>query len=196
MKIILVAILAYAIGSVSFAWLVAKTQGINILKVGSGNAGFTNVYRTLGMRYAAFVLVGDILKGTLATAVGFDMCGTTGMLVASVFVILGHTFSFLIGFKGGKGVATGAGVLLFVSPITFLACALTLSVLAFVTGYMSVGSLAAAVVCPLVMVLTKEPPLIVGIFTICALFVIWMHRKNIVRLKNGTENKMRGKGRS
>lgn len=191
MRLALAIVIAYFIGAVSFAWLVAKSQGVNIFKVGSGNAGFTNVLRTMGFKYASIVLVGDILKGTLAAAIGYKLAGEWGMLGASAMAILGHTFSCFIGFKGGKGVATGAGVLLFISPPAFLGCAITLASLAYVTGYMSVGSLAAAVLCPILLIATGESPLVIGVFTVCALFVIWMHRSNIARLRNGTENKIR-----
>lgn len=195
MRLLMAIVIAYVIGAIPFAWLVAKSQRVNIFSVGSGNAGFTNVLRTMGFKYASVVLVGDILKGTLAAAVGFKLAGEWGMLIASAMAIFGHTFSCFIGFKGGKGVATGSGVLLFVSPVSFLLCALVLSSLAYFTGYMSVGSLAAVVLCPILLYLTGESPLVVTVFTACALFVIWMHRTNIVRLRNGTENKINGKKR-
>ncbi len=191
MRLLLAIVIAYFIGAVSFAWLVAKSQGVDIFSVGSGNAGFTNVLRTMGFKYASIVLAGDILKGTLAAAIGFKLAGEWGMLAASAMAIIGHTFSCFIGFKGGKGVATGAGVLLFISPPSFLICALALSSLAYFTGYMSVGSLTAVILCPILLFVTGESPLVVTVFTVCALFVIWMHRTNIARLRNGTENKIR-----
>lgn len=184
-------ILGYLLGAIPFAWIVSKIGGVNIFKVGSGNAGFTNVFRVLGFKYAIIVLLGDILKGTAAAALGNFWGGNLMMVCASVAAIVGHTFNCFIGFKGGKGVATGAGIMLFVSPLTFIGCAITLASLAYFTGYMSVGSLAAAILCPVLLYIDHQSSIIVLIFTICALYVIWMHRSNIVRLLRGTENKIR-----
>lgn len=191
MNYVVAVVLAYFIGSISFAVLVAKSYGVNIFAVGSGNAGFTNAYRSMGMKAASVVLVCDILKGTLAAFLGYRLAGEVGMLLASAAVILGHTYSCFIGFRGGKGVATGAGVLLFVSPPAFIICAATLGSLAYLTGYMSVGSLTAAVLCPILLLLFDKSDLIIGVFSVCALFVIWMHRSNIRRLLTGKENKIR-----
>lgn len=187
----LIAVIAYFLGAIPFAQLVSRARGVDIFKVGSGNAGFTNVLRVLGGRAAAVVLVGDILKGTLAAGIGDALGDEIGMLLASAIAVIAHTLSVFVHFRGGKGVATGAGVLLYVSPLSFLACGTTLALLAYTTGYMSIGSIAAAILCPLMLILTHEQPLVIGVFTCCALFVIWKHRGNIRRLRNGTENKIR-----
>lgn len=193
MDVVAAVLLGYLIGAIPFAVIVARSHGIDIFSVGSGNAGFTNAYRTLGFRSAFLVLVCDILKGTLAAFLGFRLGGEIGMLLASAAAIFGHTYSLFIGFRGGKGVATGAGVMLFVSPPVFLICAVTLATLAYVTGYMSVGSLTAAILCPILLVLFDASPLVVTVFGVCCLYVIWKHRTNIRRLMDGTENKIRNK---
>lgn len=188
--VLFIAIVSYVLGAISFAWLISRIRGVDILKVGSCNPGFTNVWRTQGMKVAIFVLIGDMLKGTSAAYIGAALLGDMGMLLAAIMVLLGHTFSFMIHFKGGKGIATGAGILLYISPIAFLLCFLTLSSLAYLTKYMSVGSIAAAILCPVYLYLTHQSSFVIAVFIACGLFVIWMHRTNIVRLMNGTENKI------
>lgn len=190
MMVLLSVLLGYVFGSISSAALVAKAKGVDIFSVGSGNAGFTNVWRTMGIKLGIIVLLGDILKGFLAAWIGFSLAGDIGMLLAAVGAVIGHTYSFLLRFRGGKGIAVAAGVLLYISPLTFLLCFITLTSLAYITGYMSVGSIAAALFCPVFLIVDKEPAMVVITFTLCAIFVIWMHRKNIQRLIKGTENKL------
>ena len=182
---------AYLLGAIPSAWLVAKANGVNILRVGSGSAGFTNVWRSVGLKAAAIVFVADIAKGTAAAALGFWLGGHFGMLLGAVCAIFGHTYSCFIGFKGGKGVATGAGTLLFVSPVTFVVCLLTLASVAFITRYMSAGSILAAIVCPLSLMLDRQPAMVVVVYTLCCVYIIWKHRSNIGRIRSGTENKLR-----
>ncbi|MFM9414474.1 glycerol-3-phosphate 1-O-acyltransferase PlsY [Peptococcus simiae] len=191
LRIGVIILAAYLLGAIPFAQLVSRARGVDIFSVGSGNAGFTNVLRVLGGRTASIVLVGDILKGTLAAGIGDWLGNEWGMLLASAVAVLAHTLSIFVHFRGGKGVATGAGVLLYVSPLSFLVCGSTLALLAYTTGYMSLGSLAAAVLCPIMLVLTDQHPVVIAVFTCCALFVIWKHRSNIRRLRAGTENKIR-----
>lgn len=187
---VVAAALAYCLGSVSFGYLVSKSRGIDILKVGSGNPGFTNVLRTQGMKVAAVVLAGDLLKGTLAAFLGHVLAGEPGMLLAVGMVILGHSFSPLLHFRGGKGIATAAGAMLYVSPLAMVLCAITVVALAYLTKYMSVGSIAAACACPFYLWLDHQSGLVIMVFILCAAYVIWLHRSNIARLMNGTENKL------
>lgn len=190
LRYIMIILLAYFLGAISFGALISKLNGVDILKVGSGNPGFTNVLRTQGGKIAALVLAGDMLKGIVAVAIGNQIAGEKGMLLAAVFVIVGHSLSPMLHFKGGKGIATGAGVLLYISPLTFLLCMLTVVGLAFLTKYMSVGSICSAVMCPFYLYLSHESAHVIGVFTVCCIYVIFLHRKNIVRLMNGTENKL------
>ena len=122
-KIVGIIVISYLLGGLSFGWIVARMKGVNILEKGSGNPGFTNAWRTLGMKTALLVLFGDAFKGFLAVLIGAKIDGDLGMMVAFVMVIIGHSFSYMIHFKGGKGIATAAGALLYISPATLIALA-------------------------------------------------------------------------
>lgn len=184
-------VIGYLLGSISAAVLVARAAGVDIFKAGSGNPGFTNVWRVMGFKPGLVVLLGDMLKGVLAAFIGASWAGVGGMLLAAIGAILGHSYSVFLGFRGGKGIAVAAGILLYVSPLTFALCFITLVGLAFVTRYMSVGSLAAAALCPIYLMIDRQPWLVVLVFALCAGYVIWLHRANIRLLRQGTENKLR-----
>ena len=194
-KIIGILIISYLLGGLSFGWIVANAKGIDILHEGSGNPGFTNVWRTLGIKCGILALIGDAAKGFLAVFLGGHFLGDLGVALALVMVVFGHSFSYMLHFKGGKGIATAAGALLYISPIALLVCFVVLVLLVAVTKYMSIGSLSVAILCPIIMYVTHEPPVLVGTITILAVYIIWLHRGNIKRLINGTENKI-GKKRS
>ena len=194
-KIIGILIISYLLGGLSFGWIVANAKGIDILHEGSGNPGFTNVWRTLGIKCGILALIGDAAKGFLAVFLGGHFLGDLGVALALVMVVFGHSFSYMLHFKGGKGIATAAGALLYISPIALLVCFVVLVLLVAATKYMSIGSLSVAILCPIIMYVTDEPPVLVGTITILAVYIIWLHRGNIKRLINGTENKI-GKKRS
>lgn len=203
---ILLTALAYLVGSIPFGLLIAKTQGKDIRTMGSGNIGATNVLRCLGkpLGIACFVL--DVLKGYLPAAL-FPILGTgeAGLqdsfpsigILFGAFAILGHNFPVFLKFKGGKGVATSAGVLLGVAPLAVAIGVLTWVIVFYTSGYVSLGSIIAA----LVVVLTGWVRVgHYGIVTALALtllgaLAIYRHRENIKRLVNGTENKFRRKSK-
>ena len=190
MNWLLVAVCAYFLGAIPFGYMVGKFLGVDIRQHGSGNVGFTNVWRTLGIGPAAVVLAGDLGKGWLSAFIGFRLAGEMGALLGGLLAIIGHTLSCFIHFKGGKGVATGAGVLLYMSPVTFLVCLVVLVMLGLITRYMSLGSICAAWLAPLVLYGTHAPtPYTLGIGA-AALYVIYLHIPNIRRLMKGTENKI------
>lgn len=189
-KIICILIVSYLLGGLSFGWFVSNAKGINILNEGSGNPGFTNVWRTLGIKYGIIALIGDATKGFLAVFFGGYFLDDLGMALALVMVVFGHSFSYMLHFKGGKGIATAAGALLYISPVAVLVCFIVLVILVAITKYMSVGSISVAILCPIIMFITGEPPVLVGTITILAMYIIWLHRGNIKRLVNGTENKI------
>ena len=189
-KIVGIIVISYLLGGLSFGWIVARMKGVNILEEGSGNPGFTNAWRTLGMKTALLVLFGDAFKGFLAVLIGAKIDGDLGMMVAFVMVIIGHSFSYMIHFKGGKGIATAAGALLYISPATLIALAFIVLVIVGITKYMSLGSLIVAVLCPFFLHLNHQSAIVVGTVTVVATYVIWLHRGNIKRLLNGTENKI------
>jgi glycerol-3-phosphate acyltransferase PlsY len=197
--ILLFAFLSYLIGSIPFGLLIAKTQGKDIRKLGSGNIGATNVLRCLGKPLGITCFVLDVLKGFLP-AFFFPMIGTGETGVGILFgaaAILGHNFPVFLKFKGGKGVATSAGVLIGVAPVAVVIGLLTWGVIFYTSGYVSLGSIIAA----LAVVLTAWIRLShYGVLTVLALtllgaLTIWRHRANIQRLRNGTENKFSKKSK-
>jgi glycerol-3-phosphate acyltransferase PlsY len=196
---VLLAIVAgFLLGSIPFAYLVPKlARGIDIRKRGSGNPGFTNVYRAVGPGLGTIVLVADIGKGVLAALVGRWLAGENGAVSGGFAGIAGHVWSPFLGFRGGKGVATAAGVFFTILP---LEAGISLAVFLLAVGtsrFISLGSVAAAVTLPLaVFALDRfrgEPTRRLHLlFTIpVALLILWRHRANIGRLLTGTESRFR-----
>lgn len=205
---ILVAIIAYLIGSINFSILISKKKaGYDIRQKGSGNAGTTNMLRNLGKKYAAITLICDVLKGlvaiVIAIIVGNILKDTNRALlvqIAGVAVVLGHTFPIFFGFKGGKGVATSLGILLMTNWQIGLICLVFALVLMALTRVVSMGSIAAAILYPVLTLFIGGQYYIVpssgignGYFiysVILAVIVIFNHRTNIKRILNGSENKI------
>jgi len=167
-------------------------KGIDLRDHGSKNLGATNLFRVLGWRFAIPVGMFDMAKGFIPTAV-IGPAVSSGLLfplICGVVAVLGHMFSPFVGFKGGKGVATGAGIVLAMAPVAFLVAFLTWAVLVYVTGYVSLGSVVAAAILPLLTLwLYPDRLTVVYIETGLATLIIWMHRANIRRLLNGTESR-------
>lgn len=190
MEKVIIVVCAYLLGAIPFGFLVGKIKGLDIRQHGSGNMGFTNVWRTLGFAPGLLVLICDGAKGFLAAAIGFQLMGVHGTLLGGVVAIFGHTFSCFMQFKGGKGVATGGGVLLFMSPVTLAICLAAVIIIAAVTKYMSLGSVIAAWMAPVVLYATGAPQeYVIGIGA-AALYVIILHIPNLQRLAKGKENKI------
>lgn len=200
---IAVGVIAYLIGSINSSILISKAvTGKDIRKSGSGNAGATNMLRTMGKKYAIITLVIDILKGVVALllaklAINFGAYDVS-MYVAGVTVVIGHNFPVFFGFKGGKGVATSLGVILILDwKIGLITLVIALAIMA-ISKYVSLGSIMAAVV---FIILQTVFMLVTDSFDItrfiCVLILggllIIRHRANIVRLLNGTENKLGSK---
>ena len=204
---ILVAIIAYLIGSVNFSVIFSKKfAGFDVREKGSGNAGTTNMLRSVGKKAAAITLICDILKGVVAIGIAIllgyipDMNKELLVQIAGVAVILGHTFPVFFGFKGGKGVATSLGVLLLSNWQIGLICLVFALVLMILTRMVSVGSCAAAILFPVLTLFINEHYTVLTegksgnvyfIYSvILAIIVLFNHRENIKRLLNGTENKI------
>lgn len=192
----LVLIIAYLLGSIPSGLIAGKAFfGIDIREHGSGNLGATNSFRVLGKKAGAFVTAADILKGTAAASIPivFDDTGIHALL-AGLFAVIGHIFPVFAGFRGGKAVATSAGVLLAYSPLFFLLLALIFVIVLFATKYVSVASVTAAVAAFIYAVVhtvyTQDIPFL-AVVTALAFFVIYRHRANMSRLRNGTEPKVR-----
>ena len=192
------AIFAFLLGSIPFGMLLARAKGVDIRTVGSGNIGATNVVRALGPKVGLAVFVLDVLKGTIPALiakqvvqapVGAVQIQTISMLMG-VVAILGHMFSPFIGFKGGKGVATGFGAALGAIPGAALVGLAVISLTVALTRYVSLGSILAAISVPIVsMLVFRDSPQLLPILVVMAAFIIWKHRANIERLRNGTESK-------
>ena len=199
---IIVAIIAYCLGSVSFSVLISKKMaGFDVREKGSKNAGSTNVLRTVGKKAAIITLICDILKGVIAVAIAvilgnlIDSTDTALLAqIAGLFAVIGHTFPVFFKFKGGKGVATALGVLFIINWQIALICLVFALLLMVITKIVSVGSLAAAVLFPVLTMfigtnyITPGNYLIFGI--LMAAFIVYNHRTNLKRLANGTENKL------
>ncbi|MBR5301779.1 MAG: glycerol-3-phosphate 1-O-acyltransferase PlsY [Clostridia bacterium] len=193
LKMILVIVIGYLLGSISTGVVLSKIFAkTDIRTQGSGNAGTTNMLRIMGRKMALFTFVGDILKGIIAVYIGkWLVGGELGGLLGALGAVLGHFYPLYFGFKGGKGIATSFGSLLFVFPIEAALAFTLFLILVYLTHYVSVGSVAAAAALPLLVVFTHfgEPHL--WIITACmGASVIWRHRANIVRLMNHTESKL------
>lgn len=204
---ILVAIIAYLIGSINFSVIFSKKfAGFDVREKGSGNAGTTNMLRSVGKKAAAITLICDILKGVVAIGIAIllgyipEMNKELLLQIAGVAVILGHTFPVFFGFKGGKGVATSLGVLLLSNWQIGLICLVFALVLMILTRMVSVGSCAAAILFPVLTLFINEHYTVLTegksgnvyfIYSvILAIIVLFNHRENIKRLLNGTENKI------
>jgi acyl phosphate:glycerol-3-phosphate acyltransferase len=185
---------SYLLGAIPTSYLVSRFgAGIDLRKHGSGNLGATNLYRVLGWKYAVPVALFDIAKGAVPVLFFAPLNPGSQLfaLVCGVAAILGHVFSVFVHFKGGKGVATAAGVMLALTPIALAVSAAVWGVLVLLTGYVSLGSIAAAAVLPVAVYLLEAPttPELLWVDTLIAAGVIFLHRRNIQRLIKGTENR-------
>ena len=190
---VIVAVAGYLLGSLPFGWIVARARGVNIFEVGSRNPGATNVRRTLGAGAGNLVFVLDLLKGSIASGWPLlamppgnrEACCVAGLVAA----MIGHSFSCFTGFKGGKGVATGAGGFLVLMPQVTLIAAAVWALLFFSIRYVSLASIAAALTIPVGAYFFNEPLVLIAAAAAAAIFVIVRHRANISRLIRGTENR-------
>ena len=200
---IIVTIIAYCIGSVSFSVIFGKKfAGIDVRKKGSGNAGTTNTLRTAGKRAALLTLLCDCLKGVIAVFIAW-LAGKivsnadSALLVqlAALAVIIGHVYPVFFSFKGGKGVATSLGILLIINWKIGLICLLFALVLIILTRMVSLGSIGAAILFPILALFIQDNYIVPNgsyfVFAlILAVFVVFNHRENVKRLLEGKENKL------
>ncbi len=196
------AIIAYLIGSINFSVILSKKMaGFDVREKGSGNAGTTNMLRSVGKKAAVITLICDILKGVVAILIAMalgkifsDVNGALLIQVAGVAVIIGHTFPIFFKFKGGKGVATSLGVLIMSNWQIGLICLVFALILIILTQMVSVGSIAAAILYPVLTLFIPENYIVPGNYIIysivLAIIIIFNHRENVKRLLNGTENRI------
>ena len=196
LKVLIFVIISYLLGSLPNGLYVANLKGIDIRNEGSKNTGATNVFRVMGAKFGILVLILDALKGFIPLFIA-EKFGVTGnsLVLIGITAVIGHTFSPFLNFKGGKGVATSLGIFLYLAPIPMLITLLMFFVVVGITKYVSVGSVLASVMLPLLILIMPVNEKLgnkVIVFIISALlgsYIIYKHRANIQRLKNGTENK-------
>lgn len=204
---IIVAVIAYLIGSINFSIILSKRMaGFDIREKGSGNAGTTNMLRSVGKKAAVITLICDILKGVVSILIAVlagkiikNLDNALLVQLAGIFVIIGHTFPVFFKFKGGKGIATALGVLLMINWQIGLICLIFALVLMALTKMVSVGSIAAAILFPILVAFIDQNYIVQTsnsnwsylVFSIIvALLVIFNHRANVQRILNGTENRL------
>ena len=207
--IALCAVGSYVFGASPFGYWVSKARGFDIRKHGSGNIGATNVFRVVGKKTGFLVLGLDVLKGFVPVWIGGQIIAaytpeglgnaeqwrSGASVLLALATIIGHNYTFWLGFKGGKGIATSAGVMLAFLPFVFLGSLITWLLVLFGSGYVALASIAAAIaIIPLTMIEgliwtpIKVPVIIFGIFA--SIMAIWRHRSNIERLIRGEEDKL------
>ena len=204
MRPALVGIIAYLLGSIPFGYLIVRArQGTDVRETGSGGTGATNVLRRAGKAAGALTLVLDALKGAGAVwltrrVAGFDQPAGWLLAAAAIAVIIGHIFPVWLGFRGGKGVATGVGVFLSLAPIPLALAAVVFLLVVAATSYVSAGSIISAASMPFFVWLQNEfmQPVpgfapVMSVALTGALLIIFAHRANIGRLIQGTENRLR-----
>lgn len=199
---VLIGIVSYLIGSISFSVLISKKMaGFDVREKGSKNAGSTNVLRTVGKKAAAITLVCDILKGVIAILIAFivgkiakDINPALLVQIAAICVVVGHTFPIFFKFKGGKGVATSLGIILLLNWQIGLICLVFALILMILTRMVSLGSISAAILFPVLTIFITENYLVPGNYIVfgilLAAFVVYNHRANVKRILTGTENKL------
>ena len=201
---IIMAIIAYLIGSINFSVLISKKMaGFDVREKGSGNAGSTNVLRTVGKKAAAITLVCDILKGVVSILIAlliskFAKTANKAILVeiAALFVVIGHTYPIFFGFKGGKGVATSLGIILLINWKIGLICLLFALALMALARMVSLGSISAAVLFAILVMFIRDSYIVpynkslILFGILLSAFVIFNHRQNLKRIIDGTENRL------
>ncbi|HET9425019.1 MAG TPA: glycerol-3-phosphate 1-O-acyltransferase PlsY [Gemmatimonadaceae bacterium] len=202
MSLVLALLAAYALGSIPAAYLAGQSKGIDLRKHGSGNLGATNVFRVLGPRIGTAVFLFDMLKGAVPVLVFWrwvDPAIASPVIVrilCGIAAIAGHVRPMWLRFgKGGKGVATAGGVFLALAPLETSLALVAFAVTLLASGYVSLGSMMAAVLLPVLLFIREGPgsPLFI-VCAVIALFVFWTHRANIERLRQGTENRFGKRG--
>ena len=193
MEIVIAVLLSYLLGSVPSGLICGKLLwGVDLREHGSRNIGATNAWRTLGKGPGILVFLLDFLKGFVSVWFGIHFAGTPlAMVLCGVFAILGHSCSVFLGFKGGKGVATGLGVIAMLMPsVTLIVFLLWLGIVRM-TGYVSLASCVAAVFVPVMAWCFGSPAEYISFGLLAAVLIVVRHKSNILRLMNGTESKIK-----
>lgn len=198
MPSILAIIASYLLGSISFSFLAGKLlKGIDIRNHGSGNAGATNTLRILGKKPAIAVLILDGLKGVLAVWLGYWLIPDPDLVIVPIIcglaAVIGHNWPIYFGFRGGKGIATTIGVMATLAFWPTIISGIAAIVIISITRYVSLGSLLLTAMLPVLILLFHLPSELFGFSLLVMLFAFYRHRTNIIKLWNGTENKLGSK---
>lgn len=193
MNFFLASAVAYLIGSIPNGLIIGKLfWQIDLREHGSKNIGATNAYRTLGAKPAALIFIMDLLKGIIGVWLGAYMIGTPlAMILGGIAAIIGHNWSVFLKFTGGKGVATGLGVIAMLMPQATVVVFVTWIIIVYVTKYVSLASIVAAMMVPVCSYFFNEPVEYVCFSILAAIFVIYRHKSNVQRLINGNESKIK-----
>lgn len=187
-------LIGYLIGSIPFSFLVAKSKGIDLRTVGSGNTGASNVWRTLGFRYFVVALILDILKGWLPAFLAHSIVQVPAIVTIGVGIcaVIGHVYPIFLGFKGGKAVATTGGVILGFAPVLTALAAIVWTIAYKLSGYPSVASMVDVVVIALtgtaMAFMGWLDPVYAAFIWVAVVYVFYLHRANIQRLLRGQEH--------
>lgn len=191
MEYVLFGLIAYVLGSIPSALIVGKLGfKIDIREHGSGNLGATNTFRVLGKKAGIIVTLSDILKGTIAVLIPLFFDAEVNRLIIGIFAVIGHTYPLFAKFKGGKAVATSAGIILGINPLLFIIMVTTFLITLYISKYVSLSSMITGVVTILVSIFFKDIGLMI-VISILTIFVFYRHRENLKRIKNGTEPKIK-----
>jgi len=189
---VLAAVIGYFIGNFSPSYLLGKfSKDIDIRNYGSGNAGTTNAMRVLGTKTGLIVFLCDVIKGAVATWLGMQLTSGSplGGAVSGCMAVIGHNWPCLLRFRGGKGIACSFGLILILFPKIGLLLFLIVVALVLATRYVSLGSISAAILFPVLLAIFREPPEMILVGVLLALLALFRHKENIKRLLNGQENK-------
>ncbi|WP_121639862.1 glycerol-3-phosphate 1-O-acyltransferase PlsY [Virgibacillus sp. Bac330] len=190
MEFVLFAFIAYLLGSIPSALIVGKV-GYNkdVRQHGSGNLGATNTFRVLGIKAGIIVTLADILKGTAATLIPLIFDADVHRLIIGLFAVIGHTYPIFAKMKGGKAVATSAGIILGINPLLFLLMISTFIISLYISKYVSLSSIITGVITVIFSFVFQNTGLII-VTSLLTIFVIYRHRENLKRIKNKTEPKI------
>lgn len=193
-----VVLLSYLTGSIPTGYIIVKAKtGQDIRNIGSGSTGATNVKRVLGKKWFFIVMLLDALKGALPVVLAklfipaqYNIWGIFPV-IASIFVIIGHSKPIFLQFKGGKSVASGVGTILALNIYAGLLIALIWGIITYISKYVSLGSITALILSPFLMYFSGNPPAYIAYCALAAIYIVYLHRENIKRLVKGEENKVR-----
>ena len=190
MNYIVLILVGYLIGTVPCSYLVGKFMGnIDVREHGSGNAGATNVLRTVGKKAALFALIGDVLKGIVPAIIGQMILGMDGAVLCAIFAVIGHCYPITLGFKGGKGVATAGGMIIGTNPLVALGLFIYMFGLIRTTKYVSLASITAAIIYPIIFWFLYDSTIVRVGSIFLGILIVYKHRSNIKRLIQKEESK-------